>query len=181
MICPYCNQETNDKNTKCEVCGVDLEYQINNKKNSIVMRTILFSFGIVLFLNVLFQFLSISIFSHSSFFNDAYVKSFISSMSFFPLLIALLFIGVKIIGMIRHIITREAIYGNNKPSASISLIIVCMIFLIIWLVSPSFMRVIIKYHNLFNNHFSILMVLFVAISIILFIIIVVYLVTRKNK
>ena len=54
MICPYCNQETNDKNTKCEVCGVDLEYQINNKKNSIVMRTILFSFGIVLFLNVLF-------------------------------------------------------------------------------------------------------------------------------
>ena len=100
-------------------------------------------------------------------------------MSFVPLLIALLFIGVKIIGMIRHLITGEANNGNNKPSANISLIIVCMIFLIIWLVSPSFMRLIIKYHNLFNNHFSILMVLFVAIPIILFII-VVYLVTRKK-
>ena len=85
MICSNCNQETNVKNTKCEVCGVDLEYQINNKKNSIVMRTILFSFVIVLFLNVLFQFFSISIFSHSSFFNDAYVKSIMSSMLFFPL------------------------------------------------------------------------------------------------
>ena len=42
MICPYCNQETNAKNTKCEVCGVDLEYQINNKKNNFFIRIVLF-------------------------------------------------------------------------------------------------------------------------------------------
>ena len=34
MKCPYCSNDINSDSTKCEICGVDLTYQLDIKKKN---------------------------------------------------------------------------------------------------------------------------------------------------
>ena len=182
MKCPYCSNEIDNNVDKCPICGVDLEYQIQTKKNNTIGSIICIIIGVVFLFFGLVSGIMMNSTRNTFGVNNETISSTMTIVSVIPLFIGLLLGGIGVFGVIsnRHLKDGNPA-GSNKASSVVSVMMMTM-FMVIWFTVLSFIMVGFKSSGAFNKPVMIIFFApFTIVPIVMMVSVITAIVKGKRK
>ena len=137
MICPYCRNEINNNSTKCEVCGVDLEDALNNRRNYRTVSIISLVVGIICIVITitcfLMQVIGSVLFDIKFGYSD--IPALSNTFSALSCIVGMVFTGIGIYGLC----TSKNPKPTTRSSQNItSTIVFAVLFILIYITFTSY-------------------------------------------